>query len=311
MKLPHVTKLPVDGAAMPTVALAPLSPAERADAERLIQLALQEDLGERGDLTSQVLIPPEARGCVQIVARRAGVVAGLPVVKLVFEQLEGRVQLDVRTSDGAAVAPGAVIAELSGPVQSLLTGERTALNFLTHLSGVASLTRQFVEAVAGTRAVILDTRKTLPGYRRLQKYAVRCGGGCNHRLGLFDAVLIKDNHLAAWATDPAHTLAEAVRAARSRVPPDVTVEIEVDSLTQLRQVLPAEPDIVLLDNMSASDMREAVALRNQLAPGVLLEASGGVTLATVRSIAETGVERISVGTLTHSAPALDLAFDWR
>ncbi len=296
---------------MSTVDLPQLLPAERTDAERLIRLALEEDLGTAGDITSTTLIPADAQGAVQITARRAGVLAGLPLVALVFEQLDPSVQLEIRASDGTAVRPGAVIAELSGPVRSLLTGERTALNFLTHLSGIASLTRQFVDAVAGTRAVILDTRKTLPGYRRLQKYAVRCGGGRNHRQGLFDAVLIKDNHLAAWSTDPAHTLADAIRAARSRVPSDVTVEIEVDSLTQLREALPAGPDMVLLDNMPPPEMREAVALRNQMAPGVLLEASGGVTLANVRSIAETGVERISVGTLTHSAPALDLAFDWR
>lgn len=296
---------------MSTVDLPQLSPAERTDADRLIRLALEEDLGTSGDITSTTLIPADAQGAVQIAARRAGVLAGLPLVALVFEQLDPSVQLEIRASDGTVVRPGAVIAELSGPVRSLLTGERTALNFLTHLSGIASLTRQFVDAVAGTRAVILDTRKTLPGYRRLQKYAVRCGGGRNHRQGLFDAVLIKDNHLAAWSTDPAHTLADAIRAARSRVPSDVTVEIEVDSLTQLREALPAGPDMVLLDNMPPPEMREAVALRNQMAPGVLLEASGGVTLANVRSIAETGVERISVGTLTHSAPALDLAFDWR
>jgi nicotinate-nucleotide pyrophosphorylase (carboxylating) len=296
---------------MSTVALPPLSPAERADAARLIQLALEEDLGTGGDITSRVLIPAAAHGAVQIVSRRAGVVAGLPIAALVFEQVDPRVAWEVHVEDGTAVQPGEVIADLSGPVRSLLTGERTALNFLTHLSGIASLTRQFVDAVAGTPAIILDTRKTLPGYRRLQKYAVRCGGGHNHRLGLFDAVLIKDNHLAAWSSDPAHTLADAIRVARSRVPSDVTVEIEVDSLAQFREALPAGPDIVLLDNMPPPQMREAVALRNQLAPGVLLEASGGVTLPTVRSIAETGVERISVGTLTHSAPALDLAFDWR
>jgi nicotinate-nucleotide pyrophosphorylase (carboxylating) len=278
---------------------------------RLITLALQEDLRDRGDLTSRALIDPEARGTVQIVARRAGVVSGLPVAQMVFAAVDPQVQLACHLRDGAVLSRGTVIADVSGPIRSLLTGERTALNFLTHLSGVATLTRQFVDAVAGTKATILDTRKTLPGWRALEKYSVRCGGGTNHRLGLYDGVLIKDNHVAAWCgSDRNHTLADAVRQARVKSPAGVSIEIEVDSLDQLADALQGAPDIVLLDNMAPAMLREAVALRDRVAPALRLEASGGVSLATVRSIAESGVERISVGLLTHSAPALDLAFDW-
>jgi len=186
------------------------------------------------------------------------------------------------------------------------------LNFLTALSGVATLTRRFVDETAGTRARIYDTRKTWPGWRVLQKYAVRCGGGVNHRMGLFDAVLIKDNHLAAWreSQGAAGTLAAAVKHVRANTPPGTSVEIEVDSLEQLADALSAAPEIVLLDNLDADRMREAVSLRDRLSPGTELEASGGVTLETVGAIARTGVERISAGALTHSAPALDIAFDW-
>jgi nicotinate-nucleotide pyrophosphorylase (carboxylating) len=285
--------------------------AARDCALRLITLALEEDLRDRGDLTSRALIDPEAHGTVQIVARRAGVLSGLPVAGMVFAAVDPQVQLACRLRDGAALARGTAIADVSGPIRSLLTGERTVLNFLTHLSGVATLTRQFVDAVAGTKATILDTRKTLPGWRALEKYAVRCGGGTNHRMGLYDGVLIKDNHVAAWCgSDRTHTLAEAVRQARDRSPAGVAVEIEVDSPDQLADALQGAPDIVLLDNMPAVMLREAVALRDRVARGVRLEASGGISLATVRSIAESGVERISIGLLTHSAPALDLAFDW-
>ena len=280
-------------------------------AARLIALALEEDLRGGADLTSTALIDPGARGTVQIVARRAGVLAGLPVAEMVFQAVDAQVQIASRLRDGAALSPGAVVADVSGPIRSLLTGERTALNFLTHLSGMATLTRRFVDAVAGTQATILDTRKTLPGWRALEKYAVRCGGGTNHRMGLYDGVLIKDNHVAAWCgSDRTHTLAEAVRQARDKSPAGVSIEIEVDSIDQLADALQGEPDIVLLDNMPPAMLREAVSLRDRAAPGVPLEASGGVSLETVRSIAETGIERISVGLLTHSAPALDLAFDW-
>ncbi len=286
--------------------------AEGLAARGLIDAALQEDLGEAGDVTSNALIPGDAISRLAIVARRPGVIAGLPIAGLVFERMGVDVDVAVQRADGSEVEGGTTIATLDGPTRALLTGERTVLNFLTHLSGVATLTRQFVDAVAGTRAEILDTRKTIPGWRVLQKYAVRCGGGANHRIGLFDAVLIKDNHLAAWreAEPGGGSLAGAVRHVRSVTPAGTPVEIEVDSLAQLQDVLEAAPEIVLLDNMSPELMREAVALRDRMSPRTQLEASGGVSLATVRSIAETGVERISIGALTHSAPALDIAFDW-
>ncbi len=261
-------------------------PAARDGALRLITLALQEDLRDRGDLTSCALIDPELRGTVQIVTRRPGVLSGLPVAAMVFEAVDPQVRLARDLHDGATLSPGTVVAEVSGPIRALLTGERTALNFLTHLSGVATLTRQFVDAVAGTKATILDTRKTLPGWRALEKYAVRCGGGTNHRLGLYDGVLIKDNHVAAWCgSDRTHTLAEAVRQARDRSPAGVSIEIEVDSLDQLSDALQGAPDIVLLDNMPTTMLREAVVIRDRVATAVRLEASGGVSLATVRSIA--------------------------
>ncbi|MCS7047311.1 MAG: carboxylating nicotinate-nucleotide diphosphorylase, partial [Gemmataceae bacterium] len=204
--------------------------------------------------------------------------------------------------------PGDHLATISGRMRSLLAAERTALNFLQHLSGIATLTRRYVEAVAGLPVRILDTRKTLPGWRLLEKYAVRQGGGDNHRRGLYDAILIKDNHLAALHRS-ANPVAAAVLAAQEKCP-DLPVEVEVDSLAQLPQALACRPAIVLLDNMSLEQLREAVQRRNRQAPDVLLEASGGVTLQTVRAIAETGVDRISVGALTHSAPALDISLEY-
>jgi nicotinate-nucleotide pyrophosphorylase (carboxylating) len=272
-------------------------------------MALMEDLGDRGDLTCQALIPPSRRAEVNVVARKPGVLAGSPIGRMVFAQLDRDIEWAAAKSDGDRLQPGDVVATVSGPLNALLVGERTMLNFMTHLSGVASLTAQFVERIAGTRAVILDTRKTLPGYRRLEKYSVRCGGGTNHRMGLFDGVLIKDNHLAAWTANA--SIAAAVKTAREKSPPGVSIEVEVDSLDQLRDALQGGPDIVLLDNMPPAMLREAVAIRDAARQSVLLEASGGVTLETVRAVAETGVERISIGGLTHSAPALDLAFDWK
>ena len=281
-------------------------------AETLIQLALREDLLDVGDITTQALVGETERGTVQVVVRQPGVLCGMSIAQRVFEVVDPRVQFRLMIPDGTAVQRGDVAGEISGPVRSLLTGERTALNFLTHLSGIATLTRTYADAVAGTRAKVYDTRKTHPGWRLLEKYAVLCGGGANHRIGLFDMVLIKDNHLAGWrAADPSRTLADAVRTARTKVPPGTPVEIEIDRVEQLPDVLTGEPDIVLLDNMSFEQMRECVELRNQLAPRVQLEASGGVNLQTIGEIARTGVERISAGALTHSAVALDLAFDWK
>jgi nicotinate-nucleotide pyrophosphorylase (carboxylating) len=230
---------------------------------------------------------------------------------MVFAAVDRAVKVELLIGDGSAVRRGIAAAVVTGPTRSLLIGERTSLNFLTHLSGIASLTQAFVDRVQGTKALILDTRKTLPGWRLLEKYAVRCGGGTNHRFGLYDGVLIKDNHLAACAgLSHGITIADAIRRARATSPDGTPIEVEVDSLEQLRSALAADPDIVLLDNMPPAMMREAVAIRDAAAPAVKLEASGGVSLETVGEIAKSGVDRISVGALTHSAPALDIAFDW-
>lgn len=270
------------------------------------------------DLTCAALVDADEMATIDVVVRREGVLSGGPVAELVFDQLDGMPTWEPLLPDGSFVAAQTVVARVFGPLRSLLIGERTALNFLMHLSGVATQTRKFVEAVAGTKAVILDTRKTLPGWRALEKYAVRCGGGTNHRMGLYDGVLIKDNHLAAWVRGQKSevrgqlgtTIADAVRQARRVSPSRIAIEVEVDTLEQLRDALTAEPEIVLLDNMGPPMLREAVRLRDDLAPATRLEASGGITLSNVREIAETGVNRISIGTLTHSAPALDIAFDW-
>jgi nicotinate-nucleotide pyrophosphorylase (carboxylating) len=288
-----------------------MTPLETAAANVLIELALAEDLGEPpDDLTSRMMIDAAQSGSVDIVARTDGVLAGLPIVALVFERLDGRVRIDEKLQDGSPLRAGLVVATLSGPMRSLLAGERTALNFLTHLSGVASLTRKYVEAVRGTNAVVLDTRKTHPGYRRLEKYAVRMGGGHNHRMGLYDGCLIKDNHLAAWsAANQGASLADALRHARRQLE-STLLEVEVDTLEQLADALNADPDIVLLDNMDLDTLRKAVTLRNERGHRAQLEASGGVNLENVANIAATGVDRISIGALTHSAATLDLGFDW-
>lgn len=263
------------------------------------------------DLTCAALIDRAESASINVVVRRDGVLAGGPVAELVFNRLDPNVLWEPLIADGSFVTAQTVVARASGALRSLLIGERTALNFLMHLSGVATQTRQFVEAVKGTQAVILDTRKTLPGWRALEKYAVRCGGGTNHRMGLHDGVLIKDNHLAAWARGQgAATIAEAVRQARAVSPSGIAIEVEVDTLEQLRDALAGGPEIVLLDNMGPSMLREAVRLRDEVAPATRLEASGGITLSNLRDIAESGVDRISIGALTHSAPALDIAFDW-
>ncbi len=288
------------------------SPAETAACCHLIELALREDLGNepawRGDVTSFSVIPPGYDGKALFVARKPGVLAGLPAVALVFGAVDARLMCQPLLEDGATLKPGARLAMVSGPVQGMLAAERTALNFLQRLSGVATLTRRYVDAIAGLPCQILDTRKTTPGWRLLEKYAVRCGGGHNHRMGLYDMVLIKDNHLA-WARGR-FTIEKAIALARTYTSDKLPVEIEVDTLEQLDEALKAKPDMILLDNMSNDQLREAVRRRNTVAPGIKLEASGGVNLQTVRAIAETGVDRISVGALTHSAPALDIALDY-
>jgi nicotinate-nucleotide pyrophosphorylase (carboxylating) len=278
-------------------------------------LALAEDLDTTsGDVTSRLTIPESTRGAAWIVARRPGVLCGLEAAKETARSLHSFSSpvvdiFEPRMADGDPLIPGSRIARVEGPVRALLAWERTALNFLQRLSGVASLTARYVEAVADTKAVILDTRKTTPGWRLLEKYAVKCGGGQNHRIGLFDAVLIKDNHLAALA-DTGDPIGEAISRSRREAPAGMIVEVEVDSLDQLDRALQCRPDIVLIDNFSLDRMREAVRRRDAVAHEILLEASGGIDLSTVAEIARTGVDRISVGALTHSAPALDIGLDF-
>jgi nicotinate-nucleotide pyrophosphorylase (carboxylating) len=285
--------------------------AETAACRRLIELALAEDLGDHatadGDVTSFSLIPPDLVGKANFVARSAGVIAGLSAVALVLQAVSPQLKLKPCVSDGASLTAGQHLASVVGPIHLLLAAERTALNFLQRLSGIATLTRRYVDAIAGLPGKILDTRKTTPGWRLLEKYAVRCGGGHNHRLGLYDQFLIKDNHLAAGQQRKL-SIGEAIHQARAGAA--LPVEIEVDTLAQLSEALAAAPDIVLLDNMPMDQLGEAVRWRQKCASKVLLEASGGINLDTVRAIAETGVDRISVGALTHSAPALDIGLDY-
>jgi nicotinate-nucleotide pyrophosphorylase (carboxylating) len=284
-------------------------PAPRRNAATLIEMALAEDLGDRGDLTAIATIPVEARGSAIFRTRKAGVLAGMPVLEMLVERFELNPGFEAMLADGTLLAPGAEIARVEGPMRSLLAMERTALNFLQRLSGIATLTARFVAAVAGTNARILDTRKTTPGWRALEKYAVRAGGGHNHRIGLYDGVLIKDNHLDWLATGP-DPIGTALRSARAHTSPETIVEIEVDTLDQFDRALECRPDIILVDNFLLDALSEAVRRRNGRAPGVRLEASGGIDLGTVAAIASTGVDRISVGALTHSAPALDIGLDF-
>ncbi|WP_415171245.1 carboxylating nicotinate-nucleotide diphosphorylase [Nocardioides sp.] len=273
---------------------------EVADLYDDIARAIDEDL-PGADVTSDATIPADARTAGDFAAREAGVVAGLGIAELVFRYVLGDdVTITDRVPDGTKVAPGDVLMRVAGPTRGLLTAERTALNFACHLSGIATATARWVEALAGTRAKVLDTRKTLPGYRALQKYAVRCGGGLNHRFSLSDMALVKDNHvIAAGGVVPAY---QAVRAAY----PDLPVEVEVTDLDQLRDLLEAGCDRIMLDNMSSEVMREAVAIT---AGRASLEASGGLTYERAREVAETGVDFISVGALTHSVKVFDIGFD--
>ncbi len=276
----------------------------------LITAAQQEDMGTRGDITSAVLIPEGKTATAEFHARSEGVLAGAVMLAPIAAAYDPALQVTETLADGTALLKGQKIATLTGPLRSVLAAERVMLNFLGRLSGIATLTRRYVFAVAATKAKIYDTRKTTPGLRALEKYAIRCGGGFPHRIGLYDAVLIKDNHIAHIPLSfLGAQLETAINAARKLDPRPSFVEVEVDTLQQLRIVLSCDVDIVLLDNMNLDQMREAIAIRNKVNPGVLLEASGGVNLDTVRDIAETGVERISVGALTHSAPALDIGLD--
>ena len=273
--------------------------------EPVVRRALDEDLGRAGDLTSQACIPEGARLRAVFAARKAGVMAGADCVRLALRAMDPGATVEARVGDGEAFEAGAALIEAEADARAFLAAERTALNLLGRLCGVATLTRAYVDAVAGTGARIADTRKTTPGLRALEKHAVACGGGTNHRFGLDDAILIKDNHLAVCGG-----VGEAVRRARAMAGHLVRVEVEVDGLDQLDEALAERPDVVMLDNFSLGDLREAVRRAATLAQGrPVLEASGGVRLDTVRAIAETGVDVISVGALTHSAPSLDIGLD--
>ena len=294
---------------------------ERLEAEfaAILELAVREDLGDAGDWTSRAVVDEGAAGVAAVVAREEGTISGLRAGRLIARRFDPQLDFKAEAGDGDRIVAGSCVARIKGPARALLAAERTLLNTLGRLSGIATLTRRYVDAVAGTSARIYDTRKTTPGWRRLEKYAVRCGGGRNHRSGLFDALLIKDNHLAiaaASAGSAGFSPAEAVRrarrylAARCGSASAMPVEVEVDTLDQFREVMPAGPDLVLLDNMPPAALCEAVRIRNAAAPAVELEASGGMVLGSVRTVAETGVERISVGALTHAAIGLDLGLDW-
>lgn len=288
----------------------------------LVRLAVREDLDRGHDWTTLALVPEDAQGAAKLVVRSPGVVAGLPAARVAIDEMELPIRWTEHAADGDQVDAGTPIASVAGSARHLLTSERILLNFLGRLSGVATLTNKFVRALEGSGAEVYDTRKTTPGWRLLEKYAVRCGGGHNHRTGLFDAILIKDNHLplaAGLEGQSKKTAGEAVLTAREFVDnaelksgtgEKLVVEVEVDTLEQLREVLPVGPDIVLLDNMSRDELSTAVQLRNEINAQVVLEASGGINLDTVRSIADSGVDRISVGSLTHSTASLDIGLDW-
>ncbi|MGV8928688.1 MAG: carboxylating nicotinate-nucleotide diphosphorylase [Brevundimonas sp.] len=269
--------------------------------EPIVRAALAEDLGRAGDVTSRACIPEDARMRAVFAARKAGVLAGLDCVRLSLLAMDPTATIDLRLRDGAAFEAGTILAEVEADARAFLAAERTALNLLGRMCGIATLTQAYVAAVAGTTARIADTRKTTPGLRALEKHAVLCGGGVNHRFGLDDAVLIKDNHVAVCGG-----VGEAIRRARTAVGHLMKVEIEIDGLEQLDEALAAGPDVIMLDNFTLPMLREAVG---RVAGRVTLEASGGVNLETVQAIAETGVDVISVGALTHSAPSLDVGLD--
>ena len=287
--------------------------------EQLTRLAIREDLQRGYDVTTLAIVPEELPATADIIARTAGYAAGIDLIDWIVDCLQASVTVEKQISDGQRFSPRQTLATLSGNARDVLTCERTILNFLGRLCGIASWTAQHVALVADLPVRIYDTRKTTPGWRQLEKYAVRCGGGHNHRGSLNEAVLIKDNHLACYARVNGQVLSpsQAVEKARlflqtqSDAPREAIIEVEVDSLKQLEDALKAKPDIILLDNMGAELLRQAVALRDANCRQVELEASGGVNLATLRTIAQTGVDRISIGALTHSATNLDLGLDWR
>jgi nicotinate-nucleotide pyrophosphorylase (carboxylating) len=266
-----------------------------------VRAALKEDLGRAGDITSAATIPAEATATADLRARKPGVIAGLALAAASFHEMDASIRFAAKVRDGDAVKAGALVARIAGPARAVLSAERVALNYLCHLSGVATATAAFVARVKHTKARICDTRKTTPGLRTFEKYAVLCGGGMNHRFGLDDAILIKDNHIAV-----AGGIGAAIHRARAQAGHMVRIEVEVARLDQLAQALRERPDIIMLDNMKPADMKKAVA---EIADRAIVEASGNVTLQTVGAIAETGVDMISSGWITHSAPVLDLALD--
>lgn len=306
MKRPEYNSLPLDA----------LFQAMMSEEEllRIIDSMLAEDLGDDGDVTSESMELGSRTAMGDIVSRESGVIAGIPMVMAIIERADATIRVEASISDGDRCSPGQPIMSFSGELADILMLERSMLNILGQLSAVATMTRSFVDAVSGTSACICDTRKTIPGIRRLQKYAVRCGGGLMHRIGLFDAVLVKDNHLKAVPPDQlAGGIARIAAQAREKFQPSF-IEVEVDDLEQLQQVLELEPgvvDIVLLDNMEPATMRKAVSMRDAAACSPAFEASGGITLETVRDVAMTGVERIAIGALTHSSGCLDIGLDVR
>jgi nicotinate-nucleotide pyrophosphorylase (carboxylating) len=282
-----------------------VEPLSGAEISRIVELALAEDMGS-GDVTTLATISEDAQASAKMMAREPLVLCGLALAEAAFRQLSDSVKIARRAEEGQHLGAGASVLSVSGPARALLSAERVALNFVQRLSGVATLTSQFVQAVQGTRARILDTRKTTPGYRRLEKYAVICGGGHNHRIGLYDMVLIKDNHLAALSRTVPDPIAAAVARARAQYP-QLKVEVEADTLEQVDQALAAGADLILLDNMTLIQLRLAVQKCKGRAQ---TEASGGITLAGARTVAEAGVDFISVGALTHSARAVDIGLDF-
>jgi nicotinate-nucleotide pyrophosphorylase (carboxylating) len=278
-----------------------LSPLPAIMIEPAVRAALLEDLGRAGDLTTDAIVPKDHRATTVLAARQTGIVAGLDLAMLAFRLVDKELEITVERADGSHVARGEIIASVTGSARAMLTAERTALNFLCHLSGIATATASMVAAVRGHRAKVVCTRKTTPGLRALEKYAVRAGGGSNHRFGLDDAILIKDNHIAI-----AGGIRPAIERARTYAGHLVKIEVEVDTLAQLEAALRLAPDAVLLDNMTVDDLRQAVAM---VAGRAITEASGRITLDTVAEIAATGVDLISVGWLTHSAPILDIGLD--
>jgi len=273
--------------------------------EPLVQLAIREDIGT-GDVTSASVVPREALARGRFILNESGIIAGLPVVPVIFRNIDVEVEFVPLLQEGSWLERGTAVAEIVGAAASILTGERLALNFLQRLSGIATLTSRFVAAVNHTPARILDTRKTTPGWRCLEKYAVRIGGGMNHRIGLFDRVLIKDNHLKLSSHQP---ITDAVRRGRANCPAGTLIEVEAECLEQVREALDARADIIMLDNMTVEGITEAVKMIRSTPAAPVIEASGRVTLGNVRAIAETGVDWISVGELTHSAKALDIRLD--